>query len=83
MTLLPEQWLKPTPQGLYCIPGDFYIDPVRPVDQALITHGHADHARPGHRHVLATAGTLAIMQARYHDAAGSPQPIEYGESLTI
>ena len=36
------------PEGLYCPPGDFYIDPWRPVDRAVITHAHADHARRGH-----------------------------------
>jgi len=60
-----EALLRPTPQGLYCPPGDFYIDPVSPVDRAVITHGHADHARAGHGAVLATPETLAIMAVRY------------------
>lgn len=51
--------------GLYCPAGDFYIDPLRPVARALITHGHADHARAGHGAVLATAQTLDIMAIRY------------------
>jgi putative mRNA 3-end processing factor len=46
----PASWLRPTPQGLYCIPGDFYIDPMRPVERAVITHAHADQARPGNAH---------------------------------
>ena len=54
-----------TPQGLYCVPGDFYIDPVAPVERALITHGHADHARAGHTHVLSSDQTLKIMAVRY------------------
>ena len=58
----PETWLRVTPQGLYCEPGDFFIDPPRPVERAVITHGHADHARPGHGAVLATPETLAIMR---------------------
>ena len=41
------------PEGLYCPPGNFYIDPWRPVDRAVITHAHADHARRGHGHYLA------------------------------
>lgn len=53
--------LRPTPKGLYCPPGDFYIDPVQPVERALITHGHADHARAGHHTVWATRQTLDIM----------------------
>ena len=56
-----EDLLHPTPAGLYCPPGDFYIDPVRPVDRAVITHGHSDHARAGHGAVLATRQTLNIM----------------------
>ena len=61
----PETLLCPTPAGLYCPPADFYIDPVRAVARAVITHGHSDHARAGHGAVLATAETLAIMEARY------------------
>lgn len=61
----PEDLLRPTPKGLYCPPGDFYIDPVRPVKHALITHGHADHARAGNKKVLATQQTLDIMAIRY------------------
>ncbi len=56
--------LHPRPEGLYCPPGDFFIDPVKPVDRALVTHGHSDHARPGHRSVLATRQTLDIMGLR-------------------
>ena len=41
------------PEGLYCPPGDFYIDPWRPVARAVITHAHSDHARIGHAHYLA------------------------------
>ncbi len=69
--------LHPTPEGLYCPGGDFHIDPVRPVRRALITHGHADHARPGHGAVLATAETLDIMAIRYgDDFAGTTQAAE-------
>ena len=48
-----QDLLAPRAEGLYCPPGDFYIDPVRPVPRALITHAHSDHARPGHGAVLA------------------------------
>lgn len=82
--LRPEDWLRVTGRGLYCVPGDFYIDPASGVDRALITHGHADHARPNNRHVLATAATIAIMQARYGPAAGAQlQAVGYGESLRL
>ena len=61
----PEALLCPKPEGLYCPPGDFFIDPVRPVERAVITHGHADHARAGHGVVVATPETLQIMAVRY------------------
>ena len=60
-----DDCLYPTDAGLYCPLGDFFIDPVRPVPRALITHGHGDHARSGHGAVLATAQTLDIMAIRY------------------
>ncbi len=79
----PEQLLSPKPAGLYCAPGDFYIDPVRPVARAVITHGHADHARAGHGAVLATPETLAIMATRYgEDFAQTVQPLRYGETTS-
>ena len=52
------------PEGLYCPPGDFYIDPWRRVDRAVITHAHADHARPGHAHYLAAAPGAGLLRAR-------------------
>jgi putative mRNA 3-end processing factor len=79
----PESVLCPKPAGLYCAPGDFYIDPVRPVDRAVVTHGHADHARAGHGRVMATPETLAIMHERYGPGfTGQRQPLAYGESVT-
>ena len=78
----PESLLCPKPQGLYCAPGDFFIDPVSPVTRAVITHGHADHARAGHGTVIATPETLAIMAERYgQDFAGSTQPLAYGQAI--
>jgi putative mRNA 3-end processing factor len=80
----PSGWINATPSGLHCVPGDFHIDPTRPVARALVTHGHADHARPGNERVLATPGTLAIMRARYGEAAGGMlQPAAYGEKIEI
>ena len=73
----PETWLSPQPAGLYCAPGGFFIDPLRPVERAVITHAHSDHARPGHTAVLASAATLALMRARLGEAPGarnSPWP---------
>ena len=79
----PEALLCPKPEGLYCAPGDFFIDPVRPVERAVITHGHADHARAGHGVVVATPETLQIMATRYgEDYCRTAEPVAYGESLT-
>src|SRR6195256_1681966 len=80
----PEDLLLPTPSGVCCKPGGFHIDPTRAVDKAIITHGHSDHARPGHGAVLATQETLDIMRLRYgENFAGSTQAIRYGEPLTL
>ena len=80
----PQALLHPTDKGLYCPPGDFYIDPVRPVKRALITHGHADHARAGHAHVIATKETLDIMGIRYGEPfAGATQEAVCGETATV
>jgi putative mRNA 3-end processing factor len=80
----PASWIRPTANGIHVEPGGFFIDPARPVDRAVITHGHGDHARPGHARVLATAATLAIMRARYgDDAGGALQPLDYDTPLTI
>ncbi len=80
----PDALLAPGPDGLYCPLGGFHVDPVRPVERALITHGHADHARSGHGAVLATRETLAIMAVRYgEDFAGTTQVAVLGERMTI
>src|ERR1700709_662504 len=80
----PQALLCPSPAGLYCPPGDFYIDPTRPVAKAVITHGHSDHARAGHGAVLATQETLDIMRLRYGDGfAGATQAVRYGETLDL
>jgi len=83
-TMRPDQLLHPTNKGLYCPPGGFYIDPVRPVERALITHGHADHARAGHSHVMATRETLDIMGIRYGaNFAGATQEAALGDMVDI
>src|SRR5438876_8871894 len=80
----PQDILTPVPAGLCCKPGGFHIDPVRPVERALITHGHSDHARAGHGAVLATQETLDLMRLRYgENFAGTTQAIRYGESVTL
>ncbi len=81
----PETWLKVRPDGLYCEPGGFYIDPLRPVSRAVITHAHADHARPGHDAVLASPETLALMDVRMGAgrAGAVQQALPYGEPISV
>ncbi|MFM7331278.1 MAG: ligase-associated DNA damage response exonuclease [Brachymonas sp.] len=68
-----------TSKGLYCPPGDFYIDPWRPVDRAVITHAHADHARSGHGHYLVHTDAQGVMRARL--GAITMQPLPYDETV--
>lgn len=70
-----------TDKGIYCAAGDFYIDPWRPVQRALITHAHSDHARSGMGTYLATDGTLPIMRHRLGDISATG--IAYGQVLQI
>ena len=80
----PHDLLTPMPAGLCCKPGGFHVDPVRPVERAVITHGHSDHARPGHGAVLATQETLDLMRLRYgNNFAGTIQAIRYGETARL
>jgi len=80
----PEDILAPTPAGLCCKLGAFHIDPTRPVERALITHAHSDHARAGHGAVLATRETLDLMRLRYgENFADTAQAIGYGESVNL
>jgi len=79
-----SELLTLTPEGLYSPEAQAHIDPVRPVEKAIITHGHADHARAGHGAVLATRQTLDIMAIRYGaDFCGQAQAIGYGETLLV
>jgi len=74
-------WIDPRPEGIYVKPADAWIDPSRPKPRALVTHGHADHARGGHEAVWATAETLAIMDCRYGPQPG--HPAAYGEAMRL
>ncbi|WP_298842569.1 ligase-associated DNA damage response exonuclease [uncultured Roseobacter sp.] len=76
-----EPVLTFTDKGIYCAAGNFYIDPWRPVDRALITHGHADHARPGHGSYLATHAALPVMRHRLGSI--SAQGTAFGEQIII
>src|SRR3982075_2367712 len=79
-----DSWLTVNAKGLYCRPGGFHIDPYGGAKRAIVTHGHSDHARPGHEHVLATRETLAVMDLRLGSAASrGSQAAAYGETLQI
>jgi hypothetical protein len=56
-----------TDRGLFCEAGNFYIDPWKPVDRAVITHGHSDHASFGHKYYLCHRFTKPILQLRLGD----------------
>ena len=74
-------WIEPHPEGIYVRPADAWIDPSQPKDKALVTHGHADHARGGHGAVWATTETLAIMSTRYGEQRANP--VGYDETVRI
>lgn len=79
-----DKWLYPTDRGLYCEPGNFYVDPSRAVDRAVITHGHSDHARSGHGAVLATNETIEVMKVRMGpECAGAFEPQALGQTRAI
>ena len=75
-------WIRPEPHGIHVVPADCWIDPSRAVDHALVTHGHADHARGGHGKTVATPETLAIMKLRYATSDGAV-PVGYGETIRL
>ncbi|MEM7702433.1 MAG: ligase-associated DNA damage response exonuclease [Pseudomonadota bacterium] len=87
----PFSWIRPEPWGVHIVPADCWVDPGRAVDKALVTHGHADHARGGHGETVATPETLAIMELRYRTGAEDPEgqiphkaiPCEYGETIRL
>lgn len=74
--------LRFTNKGIYCVPGRFYIDPWKPVDTAVITHGHADHARWGMKRYLCHHFTVPILKARISSDI-AVQGIGYSETLTM
>lgn len=78
-----SHWIEPRPQGIYVRPADVWIDPSMPAQNAVITHGHADHARAGHKNVWATPATHAIMALRYglDIEDQSSRALEYGDGF--
>ncbi|MEO1237091.1 MAG: DNA ligase-associated DEXH box helicase, partial [Planctomycetota bacterium] len=77
-----ERLIEPADRGLYCAAGDFYIDPWRPVDRAVVTHAHADHASPGSRRYLCSEIGVEVLRPRVHTGA-SIEGLAYGEPTTI
>ena len=75
----PDDLVVLRPQGLYCPPGDFYIDPWRPVERAVITHAHGDHARTGHAHYLAASPGAGVLRTRLGPI--DLQALDYGEAI--
>ncbi|MBY6002378.1 ligase-associated DNA damage response exonuclease [Salipiger bermudensis] len=78
---MTEPVLSFTERGIYCPAGDFHIDPWRPVARALITHGHSDHARPGHGAYLATEAAAPVIRHRLGDIP--LDTIRFGERRQI
>lgn len=76
---MPDDLVIARPEGLYCPPGDFYIDPWGPVDRAVITHAHSDHARVGHGHYLAHRDSAGTLAARLGEI--SLQTLDYREAI--
>lgn len=74
--------IQATERGLYCPAGDFYIDPAEPVERAVVTHAHSDHARPGCGAYLAAEPGLALLRERLGDDACT-QGIRYGEGIRM
>jgi putative mRNA 3-end processing factor len=74
-------WIEPSPEGIYVRPADAWVDPSEPKARALVTHGHADHARGGHGEVWATPETLAIMGVRYGEQSG--HPVAYDATVRV
>ncbi|WP_299367034.1 ligase-associated DNA damage response exonuclease [Winogradskyella sp.] len=77
-----NQLIKFTKKGIYCPQGDFHLDPWQPVDYAIISHGHADHARWGMKRYLCTNDSLPILKHRLGQDI-KIQGIGYGEALVI
>ena len=71
-----------TEDGLYCPAGDFHIDPWRPVERAVITHAHSDHARRGSRRYLAARPALRLLRSRLGDEA-TIDPLDYGAAVDL
>ena len=76
-------WIKKTKEGIQVKGGSFYVDPIYPVKKAIITHGHADHARAGHEHVIGTLETLEIMKERYGNNFCKKSTLSFNEKILL
>src|SRR5256885_930933 len=74
--------IEPTGRGLYCAAGDFYVDPWQPVERAVITHAHGDHARPGHASYLCAKRGLPVLRTRMGEEARI-EGVAYGETRSM
>ncbi|TDO24756.1 MBL fold metallo-hydrolase [Pedobacter duraquae] len=82
--MILDDFIVPGPAGLYCVYGDFYLDPKIPVKHAVISHAHGDHAISGNQDVYCTKPTSLFMLHRYKKFAASEFHIkEYGESFNL
>ncbi len=77
-----QSFLQSTTAGLYCVPGDFYVDPFRPVNRAVVTHAHSDHARWGCKRYLAAQPSESLLRMRMSPDAEF-HFLPYGQELTI
>lgn len=78
-----EQLLHFTDKGICCPRAKVYIDPWKPVERAIISHGHSDHAYPGHQHYLCTKDAMPVIRHRLYLGDHSIETLVYGESTSI
>lgn len=72
-----------TDKGIYCAQADVYIDPWKPVEKAIVSHGHSDHAYPGHRHYLCTKGAMPVIRHRLFPEEPPIETLDYGQRVTM
>ncbi|MEO0468790.1 MAG: DNA ligase-associated DEXH box helicase, partial [Bacteroidota bacterium] len=82
MSRAAKRLIEPTERGLFCEAGGFYIDPWRPVDRAVVTHAHADHASPGSARYLCSSIGVEVLRPRVQ-AGAKVEGLDYGRSTTI
>jgi len=72
-----------TPSGLYCAAGNFYIDPIKPVARAVLSHAHADHANPYSAEMICTPGTASLIKHRYKTKeTGKFREVQFNEPFS-